>query len=183
MTTAAAAGSGPCRSAATTSSVRTSSSAPADYDFSGIKGDMSVPLQLWTGEREAQVRVGGRRPGRLASVAAAPGLRVRRLHRGAIRRRRFLLGDLAIRLACQLPKHTYTGWFLGAGYEYGIGWLPGPVLEVGISLRRLRLGHCVLSADDRGFTRLCTNAPTSCAASWSGASTSAARWSRATDRS
>ena len=24
-----------------------------------------------------------------------------------------------------LAKHTYTGWFVGSGYEYGIGWLPG----------------------------------------------------------
>jgi outer membrane immunogenic protein len=23
-----------------------------------------------------------------------------------------------------LPKQTYKGWFIGTGYEYGIGWLP-----------------------------------------------------------
>jgi outer membrane immunogenic protein len=24
-----------------------------------------------------------------------------------------------------LVKHTYDGWFLGSGYEYGLGFLPG----------------------------------------------------------
>jgi outer membrane immunogenic protein len=24
-----------------------------------------------------------------------------------------------------IPKHTYAGWFVGTGYEYGLGFLPG----------------------------------------------------------
>ena len=24
-----------------------------------------------------------------------------------------------------LAKNTYSGWFLGTGYEYGVGWWPG----------------------------------------------------------
>jgi outer membrane immunogenic protein len=24
-----------------------------------------------------------------------------------------------------LDKHTYSGWFIGTGYEYAIGWMPG----------------------------------------------------------
>ena len=24
-----------------------------------------------------------------------------------------------------MPRHTYDGWFIGTGYEYGIGCLPG----------------------------------------------------------
>jgi hypothetical protein len=24
-----------------------------------------------------------------------------------------------------VPAHTYTGWFLGAGYEYALGLMPG----------------------------------------------------------
>ena len=24
-----------------------------------------------------------------------------------------------------VPAHTYDGWFIGTGYEYGLNWLPG----------------------------------------------------------
>jgi outer membrane immunogenic protein len=36
---------------------------------------------------------------------------------------KFFAGGVAIDRS--LPKHTYQGWFVGSGYEYGIGWLPG----------------------------------------------------------
>ena len=27
--------------------------------------------------------------------------------------------------AAVISKHTYSGWYLGAGYEYGLGFMPG----------------------------------------------------------
>ena len=30
----------------------------------------------------------------------------------------------AIPIGQHIPNHTYSGWFLGSGYEYGFGWMP-----------------------------------------------------------
>ena len=120
---AAVAGSGPCRSAAT---IRSGPSivigAFADYDFSGIKGDLAFNA---SGAAEEKLKIlwaaGGRSAGFRSSSswclcpAATP-------RRGSANQPR--LGFNPRCLACR-PKHTYTGWFIGAGYEYGLGWLPG----------------------------------------------------------
>jgi outer membrane immunogenic protein len=31
----------------------------------------------------------------------------------------------AATLGLNIAAHTYSGWFLGSGYEYAVGWLPG----------------------------------------------------------
>ena len=72
--------------------------------------------------------MGGWRPHRLDSVVddAIPGLRLGRLYPGPFRRGR--LSDQAIGQSpprSRLSKNTYEGWFLGTGYEYGLGFFPG----------------------------------------------------------
>ena len=160
-----------------------------DYDFSGIKGDMSV-LAAWLRHRrgEAQELVGGRRPYRLDSVvgAAAPGLRLGRLHSGAVQRTSLSLrNDRRRRRLSSVPEAHLSGWFLGSGYEYGLGFVPGLFWKTEYRFCGLRQEN--VRRPDRGGVPVatsldCTNASTPSAANWSGASTSAARWSRATDR-
>ena len=55
-----------------------------DYDWSGIKGDMSIAALGSDRRREAEELMGSGRSNRLASVPAAPGIRVRRLHPGTV---------------------------------------------------------------------------------------------------
>jgi outer membrane immunogenic protein len=31
----------------------------------------------------------------------------------------------SVRTIYSVPAHTYSGWFVGSGYEYNLGWLPG----------------------------------------------------------
>ena len=125
--TAAVAGSARCRSAATIRSARTSSSARLPTTTSPASR-ATCPLRGSSGRRgEAEVFVGGGRPDRLGSVpgAAAPGLRVGRLYPGAVRpgrprQQRWRRSARSVRW-----EATYSGWFLGSGYEYGFGFMPG----------------------------------------------------------
>jgi opacity protein-like surface antigen len=98
--------------------------AAADYDFSGLKGDMSVPLQIWVGEEKLKSSwaAGGRvgwLPLQQLLVFASAGYTEARFDRVD-----FFSATFGTPVGVSLAKHTYTGWFLGAGYEYGIGWLP-----------------------------------------------------------
>jgi len=36
-----------------------------------------------------------------------------------------LFGSVGTPTGLQLPARTYSGWFIGAGTEYALGWLPG----------------------------------------------------------
>jgi hypothetical protein len=98
--------------------------ASADYDFSAIKGDMSVPPQLWVGDEKlksswaAGGRIGWLPFQRLLTFVSAGYTQAR------FDRVDFLSATFADPVGAFLPKHTYSGWYLGTGYEYGIGWLP-----------------------------------------------------------
>lgn len=37
----------------------------------------------------------------------------------------FRSASLGVPTTASIGRHTYSGWFLGTGYDYGIGWLPG----------------------------------------------------------
>jgi outer membrane immunogenic protein len=98
--------------------------AMADYDFSGIKGDISVASQATIGrEKLTSAWAAGGRAGWVPSqqllVFVSGGYTEARFGRIDFN---FFGGGLN---GTYLPKHTYSGWFLGSGYEYGIGWLPG----------------------------------------------------------
>jgi outer membrane immunogenic protein len=98
--------------------------AMADYDFSGIKGDVPIgALGLHGREKLTSSWAAGARAGWLPSqqllVFVSGGYTEARFGRIDFN---FFGGGLN---GTYLPKHTYSGWFLGSGYEYGIGWLPG----------------------------------------------------------
>jgi outer membrane immunogenic protein len=95
-----------------------------DYDFGSIKGDISIPVQGVIGKETlksawaAGGRVGWLPSGQLM-VFASGGYTEARF--GGVN----FLAFNGLPDARQLAKHTYSGWFLGSGYEYGLGWLPG----------------------------------------------------------
>jgi outer membrane immunogenic protein len=98
--------------------------AAADYDFGGIKGDMSVPIQVWVGEEKLKSSwaAGGRAgwlPFQQLLVFVSGGYSEARF--GQVN---FVSATSGEPVNVSLARHTYSGWFLGTGYEYGIGWLP-----------------------------------------------------------
>lgn len=97
----------------------------ADYDFSGIKGDASLAALQHVGEEKLKNSwaAGGRigwLPFQQLLVFVSGGYTEARF--GQFSTRNALTGILT---GSAVEKHTYSGWFLGTGYEYGIGWLPG----------------------------------------------------------
>jgi hypothetical protein len=98
-----------------------------DYDFSGIKGDMAIVNLAAVGEEKLKNSwAAGGRIGWIPFQTSQLLVFVS----GGYTQARFGQVDLlsapnGIPRNLALPKHTYSGWFLGAGYEYGIGWLPG----------------------------------------------------------
>jgi len=96
----------------------------ADYDFSGIKGDMSVPVQGWVGGEKLKNSwaAGGR-------VGWLPFQQLLVFVSGGYTQARFDQVDFRVAATgaasgFSLAKNTYDGWFIGSGYEYGINWLP-----------------------------------------------------------
>jgi outer membrane immunogenic protein len=96
-----------------------------DYDFASIKGDMAV-LALGDVGREKLKNswAAGGRLGYLPFqsqqllVYVSGGYTEARFD--AVAFRDFGGGPTGF----ALDKHTYSGWFLGSGYEYQFGWLP-----------------------------------------------------------
>jgi outer membrane immunogenic protein len=98
-----------------------------DYDFSGIKGDMTVPAFVPAGIGEEKLRNSWAAGGRIGWL---PFQQLLVFVSGGYTQAQF--GQVDLNFATtgapttfSLAKHTYSGWFLGSGYEYGIGWLPG----------------------------------------------------------
>jgi outer membrane immunogenic protein len=97
----------------------------ADYDFSGIKGNMAVPDFGFVGQEKLQSSwAAGGRIGWLPSdqllVYVSGGYTEARFSQV-----NFSLAATGLQTVFGLPKHTYSGWFVGSGYEYGLGWMPG----------------------------------------------------------
>jgi hypothetical protein len=100
----------------------------ADYDWSGIKGhitDANLQPYIADGKLKSSWAVGGR-------IGWIPWQQAQFLIfvSGGYAEARFGQADFrhirsGLPLGQSLPRHTYAGWFLGAGYEYGLGWLPG----------------------------------------------------------
>lgn len=89
-----------------------------DYDFSSIKGTPSV-LGFYGEEKlESSWGVGGRvgyliLPQLLTYVAVG----YTEANFGQI--------DVVNVAGFSVAEHTYSGWFIGTGYEYNLGWMPG----------------------------------------------------------
>jgi outer membrane immunogenic protein len=97
----------------------------ADYDFSSIKGDWSHTLFGSVGEEKLKGAwaAGGRvgwLPYQQLLVFVSGGYTQARFD--AINLVPAVVGALS---GFSLDEHTYSGWFVGAGYEYGIAFLPG----------------------------------------------------------
>ena len=97
----------------------------ADYDFASIKGDMSVQATAWVGQDK--LRSSWSAGGRIGWIPSQQPFLVY-VSAGHTEARYgvvdFLAAASGLPANFSLAKHTYTGWFVGAGYEYGIGWLP-----------------------------------------------------------
>lgn len=99
----------------------------ADYDWSGIKGDMAIASVALVGEEKLKSSwAAGGRIGWVPFQASQLLVYVS----GGYTQARFDAVGLAnaatgVATVFSVDKHTYSGWFIGSGYEYGIGWLPG----------------------------------------------------------
>jgi outer membrane immunogenic protein len=97
-----------------------------DYDFSGIKGDMSIPVFGDVGEEK--LKNSWAAGGRIGWLPFQDRLLV--FVSGGYTQARF--GAVTLFNADDggpsgffLAKQTYSGWFIGSGYEYGLSFLPG----------------------------------------------------------
>jgi outer membrane immunogenic protein len=98
----------------------------ADYDFSGLRGDWSSNQWFdYTGrEKHKSSWAAGGRIGWVPFQASQLLVYVA----GGYTQARFDAFDLVDSgglTGFSVAKHTYDGWFLGTGYEYGLGFLPG----------------------------------------------------------
>jgi outer membrane immunogenic protein len=98
-----------------------------DYDFSGIKGDMTVPAFVPAGVGEEKLKSSWAAGGRIGWL---PFQQLLVFVSGGYTQARFDQVNLnfattGLPTGFSLAKHTYSGWFLGSGYEYSIGWMPG----------------------------------------------------------
>jgi outer membrane immunogenic protein len=127
-----------------------------DYDFSGIKGDMTIASFAHVGEEKLKNSwAAGGRIGWVPFQASQLLVYVS----GGYTEARF--GEVATRLAfgglgltgSGILKHTYTGWFIGSGYEYGIGWLPGLFWKT-------EYRYADYGTDNLAYVTLATGAPT-----------------------
>jgi len=99
----------------------------ADYDWSGIKGNMSVPSEGWVGEEK--LKNSWAAGGRIGWIPWTTTQLLVYVSGGYSQARfgqvNFVFADGGSSAGVALAKHTYSGWFLGSGYEYGFALLPG----------------------------------------------------------
>jgi outer membrane immunogenic protein len=98
----------------------------ADYDFSDIDGDASVPLSGVAYAGREKMRSAWSVGGRIGYLITPSVLTY---FSGGFTEARFGAFDLTLTTATTptytIGSHTYSGWFLGGGYEYNLNWLPG----------------------------------------------------------
>lgn len=96
-----------------------------DYDFAGLRGDVVVPGTPLVGrEKENSAwAVGGRLGYTLAPTILAY------VNAGYTQARfsgvNFFDSNTGLPANEHIGAHTYSGWFLGSGFEYNLGWMPG----------------------------------------------------------
>ncbi len=97
----------------------------ADYDFSNIKGDANLGFPFVGEEKERSAWAVGGRVGwlpmeKLLTYVAA-GYTQARFDQVNLFSQILGVGPVGL----FVDRHTYSGWFVGTGYEYALGWLPG----------------------------------------------------------
>lgn len=97
-----------------------------DYDWSGIKGDMSVPVEGLVGEEK--LKSSWAAGGRIGWIPWSSSQFLVYVSGGWTEARfnqvNFVSSFSGVPANVALAKHTYSGWFVGAGYEYGLSWFP-----------------------------------------------------------
>jgi outer membrane immunogenic protein len=97
----------------------------ADYDFSGIKGNWHSAFDDLVGREKLKSSwaVGGR----IGWIAFQPLLVYVSAGFTEARFNSFNLVDAfsGVPTTSSVGSHTYTGWFIGTGYEYALGFFPG----------------------------------------------------------
>src|SRR5690242_3639806 len=97
----------------------------ADYDFSGIKGNLHTNVQDLVGREK--LKSSWAAGGRIGWIAFQPLL----VYVSAgVTEARFNSISLADGLSgtpttLSVAGHTYSGWFIGSGYEYALSFMPG----------------------------------------------------------
>jgi outer membrane immunogenic protein len=98
----------------------------ADYDFSGADGDAAVPVSGASYAGNEKMRSAWSVGGRLGYLITPSVLTY---FSGGFTEARFGSFDLTLTTGTTptytVGAHTYSGWFLGGGYEYNLNWLPG----------------------------------------------------------
>jgi outer membrane immunogenic protein len=99
-----------------------------DYDFSGLKGDMAVPVAGWVGEEK--MKNSWAAGGRIGWIPWSTTQFLVYVSGGYTQARfkevHFVTANGGFPTFQHLAKNTYDGWFIGTGYEYGLNWfLPG----------------------------------------------------------
>ena len=99
----------------------------ADYDFSDIHGTASVPLSGDSYAGSEKMRSAWSVGGRIGYLITPSVLTY---FSGGFTEARFGAINLAPTITPASPaftigSHSYSGWFLGGGYEYNLNWLPG----------------------------------------------------------
>jgi outer membrane immunogenic protein len=99
-----------------------------DYDFASIKGDFAASFDgpvLGGREKLKSAWAVGGRIGYLITPAVLTYIS------GGFTEARFSGVELAVLtnppdfVDQRINRHTYSGWFLGSGFEYNLGWIPG----------------------------------------------------------
>jgi outer membrane immunogenic protein len=100
-----------------------------DYDFSGMKGDYSNAVFANTVGEEKH-KSSWAAGGRIGWLPFATNAQLLVYVSGGYTQARFdafslFVASTGAPTPVSVEKHTYSGWFIGTGYEYGIGFLPG----------------------------------------------------------
>jgi outer membrane immunogenic protein len=99
-----------------------------DYDWSGIKGDASLPATAFGTPLigEEKLKSSWAAGGRIGWIPFQQQFLV--YVSGGYTEARFKAVNLGSAFGgapfVAIDKHTYSGWFIGTGYEYGLTWLP-----------------------------------------------------------
>lgn len=97
----------------------------ADYDWSGMKGNVSIGEDLFGREKlKSSWAVGGRigwLPFQQQQLMVFLSGGYTQATFGAVN----FHDENGAATTLSLAKTTYSGWFIGSGYEYAFGWFPG----------------------------------------------------------
>lgn len=96
-----------------------------DYDFTDLKGDVVIPNSNAVGreKQDSAWAVGGR-----LGYTLTPTI-LTYVNGGYTQARfdaiNFVSQGAGVPLDAQIGAATYSGWFVGSGFEYSLGWMPG----------------------------------------------------------